>query len=213
MQCQFCKAQVPNGSVKCPQCGTSFASSPQVPVGDFGAGFSNATTIWKNNLGDLVLLTLVFCLVAWIPIANIGFITGYTRSLLKVFRGQGKASIGDLFNAWDCFGNLFVYLVLYIVVLILLSFIPFLGTVVSLVLHFFVAPGILAIIDKNLGAVDAYKWNLVTLQKDAINWILAILVGGILGSIGAIALGIGIIITIPWGQLLLIGQYEARKND
>lgn len=84
---------------------------------------------------------------------------------------------------------------------------------VSLVLHFFVAPGILAIIDKNLGAVDAYKWNLVTLQKDAINWILAILVGGILGSIGAIALGIGIIITIPWGQLLLIGQYEARKND
>ncbi len=213
MQCQFCKAQVPNGSVKCPQCGTPFTSLTQISAGDFGASFSNVTTIWKNNLGDLVLLTLVFCLVAWIPIANIGFITGYTRSLLKVFRGQGKASIGDLFNAWDCFGNLFAYLFLYIVVLVVLSFIPFLGTLVSLVLHFFVAPGMIAIIDRNMGAVDAYKWSLVTLQKDALNWVLAILVGSVLGSAGAIALGIGIIITIPWGQLLLISQYEARKSD
>jgi len=214
MQCQFCKAQVPPGSAKCPQCGTYFASSsPQLAINDFGASFSNATTIWKNNLGDLVLLTLVFCLVAWIPIANVGFITGYTRSLLKVFRGQGKASIGDLFNAWDCFGNLFGYLILYIVVLIVLSFIPFLGTLVSLVLHFFVAPGLLAVIDRNMGAIDAYKWSLATLQKDAVNWILAILVGSVLGSAGAIALGIGIIITIPWGQLILIGQYEARKAD
>jgi hypothetical protein len=213
MQCQFCKAQVPNGCTKCPQCGTAFSGSPQLPAGDFGASFSNVTNIWKNNLGDLVVLTLVFCLVAWIPIANVGFITGYTRSLLKVFRGQGKASVGDLFNAWDCFGNLLAYLLLYIVVLIVLSFVPFLGALASLVLHFFVAPGMFAVIDKNMGAIDAYKWSLTTLQKDAVNWILAILVGSILGSLGMIALGIGIIITLPWGQLLLISQYEARKFD
>jgi hypothetical protein len=213
MQCPFCKAQVPSGSAKCPQCSTLLPASLQVTAGDFGASFSNATTIWKDNLGDLVLLTLVFCLVAWVPIANVGFIAGYTRSLLKVFRCQGKASISDIFNAWDCFGNLLVYLVLYLVVVVLLSFIPFLGTLAVFALYFIAAPGILAIIDKNLGAIDAFKWSLATIQKDAVNWLLAILVGGMLGSAGAIALGIGIIITLPWGQLLLISQYEAHKFD
>ena len=213
MQCPFCKAQVPNGSTKCPQCGTLLPASPQINAGDFGASFSNATTIWKDNLGDLVLLTLVFCLVAWVPIANVGFIAGYTRSLLKVFRGQGKAAVGDIFNAWDCFGNLLVYLILYLIAVVLLSFIPFLGTLAVLALYFVVAPGMLAVIDKKLSAIDAFKWSLATIQKDAVNWLLAILVGGILGSAGTIALGIGIIITIPWGQLLLISQYEARKGD
>lgn len=213
MQCTFCKAQVPNGSAQCPQCGTVLPSSPQITAGDFGASFNNVITIWKNNLGDLVLLTLVFCLVAWIPIANIGFITGYTRSLMKVFRGQGKATVGDLFNAWDCFANLLVYLVIYLIAVVLLSFIPFLGTIAVLALYFVVAPGMLAVIDKQLGAVDAFKWSLATIQKDAVNWLLAIFVGGILGSAGALALGIGIIITMPLGQLLLISQYDARKWD
>ncbi len=213
MQCPFCKAQIPNGSAKCPQCGTVLTSSPQITAGDFGAAFNNVTNIWKNNLGDLVLLTLVFCLVAWVPIVNIAFIAGYTRSLLKVFRGQGKASVGDIFNAWDCFGNLLVYLVIYLIAVVLLSFIPFLGTIAVLALYFIIAPGMLAVIDKKLNAIDAFKWSLATIQKDAVNWLLAILVGGILGSAGAIALGIGIIITIPWGQLLLISQYDARKWD
>jgi len=213
MQCPFCKAQVPNGSAKCPQCGTALPALPQITAGDFGASFNTVTTIWKDNLGDLVLLTLIFCLVAWVPIANVGFIAGYTRSLMKVFRGQGKAAVGDIFNAWDCFANLLVYLVLYLVAVVLLSFIPFLGTLAVLALYFVVAPGMLAIIDKKLGAIDAFKWSLATIQKDAVNWLLAILVGGILGSVGAIALGIGIIITLPWGQLLLISQYEARKFD
>jgi hypothetical protein len=47
-----------------------------------------------NLKGDLVLLTLVFMLVAWVPVVNIGFIAGYTRSLLKVAKKNGT----DLFH-------------------------------------------------------------------------------------------------------------------
>lgn len=217
MQCPFCKAQVPDGRTSCPQCGTiqpppsQSSTAPQVDA--FGSIFTSSTNLWKDNLGDLVLMTLVFCLVAWIPIANIGFIAGYYRSILKMIRGQGKPQIGDIFRAWDCFGSLLAYLILALIAAVVLSLVPLIGSLAGLALTIAVTPGLYAIIDRGLGAIEAYKWSYVTLQKDPITWILAALVGSILASLGAIALLIGIIVTIPWGTIITASQYERRKDD
>lgn len=217
MQCPFCKAMAPDDSTSCPQCGTALPTSPQpgsAPQADaFGGILTSSATLWKDNLGDLVLVTLVFCLVGWIPIANVGFITGYYRAIIRLVRGQGKPAVGDLFNAWDCFGSLLGYLVLAFVAALVVSIIPLIGSLAGLALMIVVTPGLYAIIDRGLGTIEAYKWGYATLQKDPITWILAALVGGIIGSLGAIALLIGMIITIPLGTIITAIQYERRKAD
>jgi uncharacterized membrane protein len=64
-----------------------------------------------------------------------------------------------------------------------------------------------------MNAIDAIKWSVATVQRHFLPWLLAILVGGVLGSIGALALLVGIIFTYPWGALLVIQQYEVRKDE
>jgi hypothetical protein len=201
------------GALKCKHCGSNLESPPKEPqkCTDFAVLFSTTLNIWKNNLTDLVVLSLVFLLVCWIPIANIGFIAGYTRSLIKITRGEGRAQVGDLFSAWDCFGELFVYLFLYLLAAIILHFVPFIGSVASIALGFLIVPGMYAIIDRKKGAIDAFKWGLETIQADFVNWLLVYLVGNVLIFAGFVILFIGVVVTAPLGQLLIIFQYERSK--
>ena len=215
MQCPFCKEEVNDGAIKCKHCGSDLTLPATTPptdqIADFGAMFNAAFSTWKENLGDLVVLTLVFCLICWIPIANIGFIAGYTRSLLKVARGEGRAQVGDLFKAWDCFSSLFVFLLINLIIVIVLHFIPVLGTLASLALGFVMVPGGLLIIDKGRGVSDAISWCFSTIQVDFVNWLLAYLVGNVIIAAGAVVFFIGIILTAPLGQLIIIQQYERVK--
>lgn len=216
MQCPYCREEIIDGAVKCKHCGsilseTALVLSPQ--TADFGAIFTRTLDLWKNNLTDLIVLTLVFLLVCWIPIANIGFIAGYVRSLTKVSRGDGRVQVGDLFTAWDCFGNLFVYLMLYLVAAVTLHFVPFIGSLASLVLSFMAVPGIYAVIDRNFAPIDAFKWCIETIQSDFVNWLLAYIIGSVIVIAGFMFIMIGAILTVPLGQLLIIQQYEHTRPD
>jgi len=215
MQCPFCMEEVLDGAVKCKHCGSNIGAQPgQVATSgqsDFAELFTSAVNVWKANLVDLIVLSLVFMLVVWIPIANVGFISGYTRSLLKVARGQGRAQVGDLFNNWDCFANLLAYLVLNLVAMVVLHFVPIIGPLAAMVLGFFVAPGMYAIIDKDFGVIEAYKWSFESIQANFVNWLLAYLVGNVISCAGMIALFVGIIVTAPLGGLIYIQQYEKVK--
>ncbi|WP_298272971.1 zinc ribbon domain-containing protein [Geobacter sp.] len=178
---------------------------------DFGGLVNRATTLWKENFGSLLVLSLVFILVAWIPIANAGFIAGYTRAVLKVARG-GKARVGDIFDAWDCFGDLFVYLLLVVVAQFVLFHVPFLGQVAGFVLSVVVAPGVYAVIDRKMKFMEAFRWSFQAIQADFVNWLLAVLIGSIFIAAGAVLLGVGIILTLGWGSLVMALQYDKEEQ-
>ena len=214
MQCPYCKEEIIDGAVKCKHCGSMIreaSPSRTASEADFATMFGNAARLWKENLGDLVILTLVFMLVVWIPIANIGFIAGYARSLLKVSRGQSRARVSDLFDAWDCFGSLFIFIVISLVAGLVLNAVPFLGNIASLVVGFIVFPGAFLIIDRNAGAIDAFKWCFETIQADFANWLLAYIAGNVIIFSGALVFFIGIILTAPLGELIFIQQYDRVK--
>jgi hypothetical protein len=214
MQCPFCKEEILDGAIKCKHCGSAIGGDrlPRATTQpDFADLFGSAAALWKKNLADLVLLTLVFMLVVWIPIVNIAFIAGYTRSLLRVARGEGSARVGDIFRAWDCFANLFLFFLVNLIVFLVLHFIPVVGTLASLLLGFVFLPGAFLIIDQGAGAIDAYRWCFETIQSEFVNWLLAYLVGNVIIVAGFIVLFIGILLTAPLGQLIFIMQYERVK--
>lgn len=216
MQCPYCREEVHDEAVKCKHCGSSIGArsvlTPASGQADFGELFTTSMNVWKANLADLAILTLVFMLVVWIPFANIGFIAGYIRSLMKVARGQGKPQVGDLFNAWDCFPNLLLYFILNLIAMVILHFVPIVGSLASMAFGFMITPGLYAIIDNRCGAMDAYKWSLESIQSDFVNWLLAYLVGNVIACAGLIALFVGVIVTAPFGALITIQQYERVKT-
>jgi hypothetical protein len=232
MKCESCGNKVVEGSSFCPFCfrklsstgsgsgtgpgpgpGPAPAPGPSVRSDeDFGAIFNRATNLWKDNLGDLVVFTLVFVLVGWIPIVNVAFFAGYVRGLMKLKRG-GKPEPGEIFTAWDCFGNALVYAILFFIAMIAAGFVPFFRHLAQCAVAILATPGFYRVIERNMNAVDAVKWSFATIQRHPVPWLLAVLVGGLLGSSGMIALFVGIIITLPWGTLLIIQQYEEVRDE
>ena len=85
------------------------------------------------------------------------------------------------------------------------------STMAAMAFGFIVAPGMYAIIDNKCAAMDAYKWSFETIQANFVNWLLAYLVGNVIIFAGFVVLFIGVILTAPLGQLLLIHQYEQVK--
>ncbi len=188
--------------------------APPIPPSagvDFGKAISDTTGIWKSNMNSLVLISLVFLLVCWVPIANFVFFAGYLRALLKTVRGE-KVEIADIFKAWDCFAQIFIYSIIAIVLGFILGLIPLLGSLLTLALSVVVMPGLFMVVDQGMNAFDAYKWSFGALKADLGNWILVVIVGGLIASVGAIAFVIGLIFTLPFGYLLMVQQYEKQKN-
>jgi hypothetical protein len=216
MRCDACGKEIAEGSLSCPYCFKQISSPPAAGAGtadeDFGAQFNRATTLWKDNLGDLAVFTLVFMLVGWIPILNAAFFAGYTRGLISLNRGV-KPKTGDIFSAWDCFGNALGYCLILLAAVIVAGFVPFFGPVAQFAVALFGTPGFFPIADRNMNVVDALKWSITTVQRHFLPWLLVILVGGVIGSFGLMVIVIGIIVTLPWGDLLIIQQYEKVKGE
>lgn len=183
--------------------------TPQV-VASLGELLGAATGKWKDNLSDLAVVTLVMLLLGVIPFANIAFLAGYLRALLKAARGE-KPVVRDLFTAWDCFAPMLVYVVIVVVVMLGVHFIPIFGTVINVLISIVITPGLYAIVDQKMEALDAFKWSFDVIKRNFTRWMLVVLIGGILSSVGAIGVFIGLILTMPWGNMIIALQYERDK--
>jgi hypothetical protein len=142
--------------------------------------------------GYLVVLVLVL-------VASGAFFGALYRMAIRQIRGE-TPSINDLFQSFDLAPR-FIVAHLLIGILSYIGF--FLCVIPGLIVSgmSFLAYPILA--DQNVGSVDAIRMSWEALKKDALMAILFFIVLAIVAQLGAVACGIGAVITMP---MLFLGS-------
>ncbi len=189
------------------------AASGQI---DIGGWISKGFTETFADFGNYILLGLVVGLVGGV---TAGILMGplYAGALVVVrrkLRGTGTIDVGQVFSlGFEKFLPAFVIVWVPIVILAIVSAIPVIGWIVSLVACGFMMPffaiGLHYIMEENVDFMDAGKkaWGLISTNMVQF-WLLG-LVTGIIAGIGGIVCGVGAFVTAPVGIIMMALMLES----
>lgn len=175
--------------------------------------------LYRNNFGTLVLASVIGLVLSAI---TIGILTGpmiagliiVTLQLLR--KEEPKPDAGRIFSGFSYFLNAFLFMVIWgLSILIgsaILSIFPIIGQLLSLFFIYaaqaFLMFGLYLIVDKQMNFWSASRESIHTVKTN-FWWFFALSgIASIIGSIGAIAFGIGIVLTIPIQVCILAVAYE-----
>jgi len=185
---------------------------------DIGVCFKNAFEVYKKNLGLLIGASFVASLLISL---TVGILTGPILAglmvlVLKLVDGKDDAAFSNLFESFDSFLTTFLLCLAwgaaFSVAYMILSFIPVLGLLAGIILagafSVFLSFSILQVVEKNEGFSAASKSAFELLKKNL--WMLIVygILASLASSVGAIACGIGIIVTMPFYYVLMAVAYR-----
>lgn len=190
----------------------------------FGDWIKEGFDLYKNNLGVLILSSLIAVLLTWV---SLGILSGPMMAgmILIVFRLRDKTqpppSAGDVFQGFQYFLPSFLFCIVWGLILvagnIILSFIPCIGTLLSICLSFalsaFLMFGLFLIVDRKMDFWPASMASFEKVKPAFFPFLGLAVVASIISQIGAIACGIGIFITFPIYHTILAVTYRDVFGD
>lgn len=105
-----------------------------------------------------------------------------------------KPNVGEMLKFGNNFNNVFMTVLLYSVIVAVGTMFCYLPGIIAAGLLLFAVP---ISVDKRIGGMPALQLSFETLKKDAVMAILFYIAVGICAGLGAIACGIGVILTLP----------------
>ena len=191
-----------------------------------GTTFNRGLEIYKKNFVPLLLATLLAFVIGGVScgICLAPLLCGVFAMILAAMRNNDAVlKTGDVFKGFQKFLPAFVAcLVIGAINSILYSIlvvIPILGWIALIVVCYAVTPAVFAwsqllITDQNASIGDAILVPL-KLVGDKRFWsvILVSFVAGLLGSVGAVACGIGVFVTIPFAYCMIAAAYEEAYSE
>lgn len=185
---------------------------------DIGVCFKQAFEVYKKNLGLLIGASLVASLLISFTagILTGPIVAGLMVLVLKLVDGKDDASFSNLFESFDSFLTTFLLCLAwgaaFYAIMMVLNFIPLIGFVAVLVLSgafsVFISFAIIQVVEKKQGFQAASKSAFELLKKDLWMLIAFGLLASIASGIGAIACGIGAIVTLPIYYVLMAVAYR-----
>ena len=179
------------------------------------AGFN----LYKNNFITLVLAALIALALSTV---SVGILTGpmiagliiITLQLLR--KEKPKPEVGLVFRGFSYFLNTFLFTFIWgISILIgslLLGWFPIIGQLLSLFFVYaaqaFLMFGLYLIVDKQIGFWPASQVSIQTVKTNFWPFFGLAAIASIIGSIGALAFGIGVVLTIPIQICILAVAYQ-----
>ena len=174
--------------------------------------------LYKANIGVWIVASL---LVIVINVATLGLLGGpmmaglVWMALVLVDRKDPKPQMGDVFKGFDCFLQSFLFYLVWGIIMLaisLVSLIPCVGTlvviVVSITLHTALMFGLFLIVDKKMDFWPASMLSLNVVKPNFFPFLGLLVVAMLIGHVGAIACGIGVIVTMPITVCILAVAYR-----
>lgn len=185
----------------------------------FGEWIEKGFNLYKENFSILVLASLIAVLLS---VATIGILAGpmlaglilITLKLLDKI--EPKPEVGELFKGFDYFLQSFLFVVVWGVAVFIAMFIvglvPLIGALASIFLSLAAGAllmfGLFLIVDKGMDFWPASLESFNMVKANFWPFLGLSIVAGIIGSIGAIACGIGVVITLPIQYCILTVAYR-----
>eukprot|EP00828_Plagiopyla_frontata_P009950 TRINITY_DN15176_c0_g1_i1.p2 TRINITY_DN15176_c0_g1~~TRINITY_DN15176_c0_g1_i1.p2 ORF type:complete len:206 (-),score=15.97 TRINITY_DN15176_c0_g1_i1:256-873(-) len=185
----------------------------------FGEWIEQGFSLYKENFGILVLVSLIAVIVSGI---TVGVLAGPMTAgvLLIVFqlhdRKEPQPEVGNLLRGFDFFLNSFLFFVIWgmaiFVVSLILGFVPCIGQLASLfvvfVAHALLMFGMFLIVDQKMEfwAASVASFNMV--KRNFWPFLGFSIVSNLIGGVGAVACGIGVVFTLPIQVCILTVAYR-----
>jgi uncharacterized membrane protein len=207
MFCHHCGTQVGSDVQFCPNCGQSLGGAP-LPGSAFNAapwtppaGVHASAGRWigegwalvKADLGNYVVITLLFALLSGVPFIQGSMIAGFHIFTMKKLMGR-KADFGDLFKGFDFF-------IPTLVASLLIGLFTFAGTLLCIIPGLVVAAVFkftyLFIVDKRMDFWPAMQASHAVVKNDYFGFTMFLILAFLVNVLGALCCLVGLLVTIP----------------
>ncbi len=164
--------------------------------------------LYKNNFGILLIATLIFALLSGLSLFILAGPMGAGILLITLAlhdNKEPKPEVGDLFKGFSFFLQSFLFIlvwgILIFVASLIVGLVPFIGPLASICVQLaantLIMFSMFLIVDKQMDFWPASMESINMVKTNFWPFLALSVVAGVLGSIGAILLGIGIILTLP----------------
>jgi len=185
----------------------------------FGEWIEKGFDLYKENFGILVLASLIAVIVSAV---TVGVLAGPMAAgvILIVFqlveRKEPLPELGTLFKGFDFFLNSFLFFVIWgiavFVASLVLGLVPCIGQLASLfvifVAHALLMFGLFLIVDRKMEFWPASVESFNMVKRNFWPFLGFSIVCNLIGSIGAVACGIGVVFTLPIQVCILTVAYR-----
>jgi len=204
MFCHHCGAQVGSDVQFCPSCGRSLAAGPQAPAPVAWTppvGVKAQSTRWisegwalvQQDLGNYILMALVFSLLSGVPLIQGALIAGFHVFTIKKLMGR-RTEFGDLFKGFNFF-------VPTLVASLLIGIFTFAGTLLCIIPGLVVAAvykfTYLFILDKKMDFWPAMQASHEVVKNDYFGFTMFLLLAFLVNLLGVLCCIVGLFVTIP----------------
>ena len=185
----------------------------------FGEWIENGFNLYKDNFGILVLASLIAVVLSAVTIGVLAgpMFAGVLLITLGLFdKQEPKPEVGDVFKGFGYFLNSFLFVLVWGIALIVVSFllalVPCVGQLAAIFVIYaaqaFLMFGLFLIVDEQMEFWPASMESINKVKTNFWPFLALSVVSSIIGSIGAIACGIGFVITAPIQACILTVAYR-----
>jgi len=197
----------------------------QVPV-KFGEWFEKGFNLYKQNIVTLILTSLIVLVLSAVTLGILAgpMLAGLLLLTLAMHdKREPRPDVGEIFRGFNYFQNsllfILVWAVAMFIVAVILGLIPCLGQLAALfaiyAIQTFVMFGLFLIVDRQMEFWAASRASYELVKTNFWQFLGLMIVTGIIGSIGAIACGLGLAVTAPIQACILTVAYRdvfSREN-
>ena len=185
----------------------------------FGEWIENGFNLYKNNFGILVLASLIAVVLSAVTVGILAgpMFAGMLLITLGLFdKQEPRPEVGDVFKGFGYFLQSFLFVIVWGIALLIVSFllalVPCVGQLAALFVVYaaqaFLMFGLFLIVDEGMEFWPASMESINKVKTNFWPFLALSIVSGIIGGIGAILCGIGVVITLPIQATILTVAYR-----